>query len=95
VELLLYSHGTLHGIYHTRELGQEIVAGRVHHPASVLLDQIEECLFVGFEGGNGSSLIVLHQTTVASYVGAENGCELAVKAFLFHADTSLSRRFGK
>jgi hypothetical protein len=37
----------------------------------------------------------LHQTTVPGDIGAENGGELAVKAFLFHAGTSLARRFGK
>ena len=69
--------------------------GRIHHSAPVLLDQIEEGLLVGFEGVDGGRFVVLHQTTVTGHVGAENGGELAVKAFRFHADTSLGRRFGK
>jgi hypothetical protein len=49
----------------------------------------------GFEGLYGGVLLVLQQATVTGYVGAEDGGELAVKAFRFHADTSLARRFGK
>ena len=67
----------------------------IYHPAAVLLDEIEEGLFVGFEGGYRGRFVVLHEAAVAGDVGAENGGELAVKAFLFHANTSLARRFGK
>ena len=52
------------------------------------------CL-VGFESLDGGGLVVLHQAAVTGHVGAEDGGELAVKAFLFHADTSLVRRSGK
>ena len=95
MELLLHRDCALHGIDHAGELGQQVVAGRIHHSAPVLLDQIEKGLLVGFEGFDGSRFVVLHQTTVTDHIGAENGGELAVKAFLFHADTSLARRFGK
>jgi hypothetical protein len=60
----------------------------------VLLDEIREGLLVRFEGLDGSRLIVLHETAVTGDIGAENGGELAVKAFRFHADTSFRRRLG-
>ena len=44
---------------------------------------------------DGSRLVVLHQATVTGHVGAEDCGELAVKAFLFHADTPFCRRFGE
>ena len=39
--------------------------------------------------------VVLHQAAVTDHIGAEDGGKLAVKAFRFHADTSLVRRSGK
>ena len=61
----------------------------------MLLYEIGDDLFVGFESLDGGRFIVLHQAAVTGYVGAEDCGELAVKAFLFRADTSLRRRFGK
>jgi hypothetical protein len=69
--------------------------GESSTPAAVLFDEVVEGLFVGFESFDSCRLVVLHQATVTGDIGAENGGELAVKAFLFHADTSLARRFGK
>ena len=80
LQLLLHRHGALHGIHDTGELRQEVVPGRVHHPAAVLLDEIGEYLLVGFEGPDGGRLVVLHQAAVAGHVGAQDGGELAVEA---------------
>ncbi len=52
-------------------------------------------MVVGFESLDGGGLVVLHETTVTGDVGVEDGGELAVEAFRFHAGTSLARRFGK
>jgi hypothetical protein len=56
---------------------------------------LQTSVFLSFEGLDGGSFVVLHQSAVAGDVGAEEGGELAVKTFLFHAVTSLTRRFGK
>ncbi len=50
LKLLLHRHGALHGVHHAGELGQQVVPGRVHHPAAVLFDEVGENLLVGFEG---------------------------------------------
>ena len=84
LQLLLHRHRALHRIHHAGELGQEVVPRRVHHPATVLLDEIGDDLLVGFEGLDGGGLVVLHEAAVTGHVGAEDGGELAVKAFRFH-----------
>jgi hypothetical protein len=35
----LNGDGTLHGLHDTGELGQQIIAGIVHHPAPILPDE--------------------------------------------------------
>jgi hypothetical protein len=54
-------------------------------PLNPALHKIGDDMFIGFESLDGGGLVVLHQATVTSHVGAEDGGELAVKAFLFHA----------
>jgi hypothetical protein len=61
----------------------------------VLLYEIGDDLLVGFESLDGGGLVVLHEAAVAGHVGAEDRGELAVEAFLFHADTPFDRRFGR
>jgi hypothetical protein len=34
----LYRHGTVHGIDHTRKLGQKVIVGGVYHPIYNYLD---------------------------------------------------------
>jgi hypothetical protein len=80
LQLFLHRHRALHRIHHTGELSQQVVAGRIHHAAPVLLDEVGEYLLVGFEGPDGGGLIVLHQATVAGDICAQDGGELAVVA---------------
>jgi hypothetical protein len=68
--------------------GQKVIPRRVHYSATVLFNEIGDDLLVCFEGLDGGGFIVLHQTAVTGHVGAENGGELAVKAFLLHGGTS-------
>jgi hypothetical protein len=60
-----------------------------------LLHKIGDGLLVGFEGLEGGGLVVLRQSAVTGYIGAENSGKLAAKAFRFHAVTSWERGFGK
>ena len=62
--------------------------GRIHHPAAVLLDELEEGLFVRLKGGDGGRLVVLHEAAVAGDVGAQDGGKLAVEGFRVHQSTS-------
>ena len=59
------------------------------------IECIGDNLVVGFKGLDGGGLVVLHEATVTGNIGAEDGGKLAVAALLFHADTSLIRRFGR
>jgi hypothetical protein len=54
----------------------------------VLLHEVGDYLLVGFEGPDGACFVVLHESAVTGDVGAEDGSELAVKAFLLHGGTS-------
>ena len=51
LELFLCRYSALHRVHHAGELSQKIVPRRVDYPASVLSDEIEEGLLVGFDGG--------------------------------------------
>ena len=49
----------------------------------------------GYSKGRNFNAATVSWATVTGNVGAEDCGKLAVKAFLFHADTSMARRFGK
>jgi hypothetical protein len=78
----------LHRIYHTSEFGKEVVAGRIHYPASVLLDQIRDDPFVSLQGPHGCGLILTHEAAVSYYVGAEDGSKFAFETFCGHGIAS-------
>ena len=78
---MLNLDGAVHGIDHTGKLGQQIITGRIDHPAAVLLDERGDHLAVGGEGADGGFFIVPHETAVACDIGAEDRRQLA-----FHAD---------
>jgi len=60
----------------------------------VLHYEIGDDLLIGFKSLDGGGLVILHQAAVTGDIGTEDGGEFAMEAFWFHADTSLSRRFG-
>ncbi len=68
---------TLHGIQGRGELRQDVVAGRVHDPAAMLLDQGEDFGSVGGERADRAPLVLRHQPAVADGVGAQDRGELA------------------
>ena len=81
LECVLNLDGTAHGIHHTGELGQQVVAGGIDHTATVLLNQGRNDRTIGGEGADGGFFIVAHETAVPRHIGAEDRRQLA-----FHAD---------
>ena len=69
--------GALHRIDHAGELGEHAVAGRVHEPPVMLLDERVDYLAVGRKGAESRLFIFPHEAAVAEDVGAEYGGELA------------------
>jgi hypothetical protein len=67
--------GTAHRIDGGRELGQEVVAGAVHDPAAVLLDEARDLPPVRAEPAN--DLVVGHEPAVPDHVGREDRREPA------------------
>ena len=74
----------VHGIHHTGKLGQNVITRRVHHPASVLLNELGHHRTVGGYGANGSLLILSHKTAVTLDIGSKDSGELALKIFCNH-----------
>ena len=75
--------GTAHSINHTGELGQQIIAGRIDHPATVVLDQGGDHCTVGGEGADGGFFIFSHEAAVARDVSAKDSSQLAFHARAF------------
>ena len=84
--MLLDLDRTAHGIDDTGKLGQQVIAGGIHHPATMLLDQGGNEGTIGREGADGGFLIVAHEATVARDIRAEDRRELA-----FHANRCMRR----
>jgi hypothetical protein len=85
IHLPLDLGGALHGVDDAGELGEHVVAGRVHHPSPVAGHGRRDRLPVRGDRADGGDLVVAHQPAVAFDVGAEDGGQLAVHAAPVHA----------
>jgi hypothetical protein len=72
-KLSLDLNGTTHRIHHTGEFSQEVVAGRVHHPAPVLFNVNGHCPAIIRQFTDGRFLVVSHETAVSRDIGTQNG----------------------
>ncbi len=70
-------HSCLHSIEGGGKLGQELVSGIVHDPATMLRDQHADLIAIRSKDANGGRLIVRHQPAVALHIGVEDRSELA------------------
>src|SRR5215813_7879533 len=80
-QFLLDLHRTTHGIDHTGKLGQQVIAGRVHHPAAMLLNKRGHDLPVGSQGADGGFFILTHETAIAFDISTEDGGELTFHGY--------------
>jgi len=67
----------LHRVNHARKLGQEIIAGRIDHPAGVLLNGSRHQLPIRGQRPNRGDFIIAHEATIALNIGAQDGGEFA------------------
>ena len=83
--LLLNRHRALERIHDTAEFHQDAVSHELHHPAVVGLDEgFDQLAAQRLEPGQGTGLILPHQTAVADDVRHQNGGKLSGWAG-FHA----------
>jgi hypothetical protein len=70
-------HSCLHSIEGGGKLGQELVPGIVHDPATMLRDQHADLIAIRAKDTDGGCLIVCHQPAVPLHIGVEDRGELA------------------
>jgi len=59
------------------QIGEEVVARRVHHPAAVLGDDVLHHPLESVERADGPLLVLAHKAAVALHIRTEDGGELA------------------
>jgi hypothetical protein len=74
----------LHRIHHAGKFGEDVVPWSIHHPASVLLDQIRDDPLIILQGLYSGSLILTHEAAVSHYIGTEDGSKFAFETFCGH-----------
>ena len=78
---LLHGHGTLNGINHAREFGQDAVARCIRDPAPVLGDEVIHDLAMSRQGAQGPDLVLAHEAGITCHVGGEDRCQPALNSF--------------
>src|SRR5262249_29564115 len=74
-------HSAANGVYNTRKLRQEAIAGVLHNPATVLLDlRIDKFPEVCLEAFVRTFLIRTHQPRIAGHIGRQDRGEAAALA---------------
>jgi hypothetical protein len=89
LKFLLDFDRTAHCVYHTGKFCQYVVAWRVHHSASVFLDDFGDNLPVSGNGTDGVLVVFTHEATISFDIGTEDGGKLTFEVLAGHAGTSL------
>ena len=76
----------VHGDWRRAALAGPGFAGGIDHAAAMLLDKIAHGLTVISQGSDGGSLIIVHESAIAFYIGTEDRGEFTPKNLFCHND---------
>ncbi len=83
-KFILDLHRTGNCVYDAGKFCQNIVPWRVHHSASVFLDNLGNYFPVHFNGADGGLIIFAHEAAVTFNICTENCGELTLEVFCSH-----------